>query len=878
MAAAAAAAAAAASAVAAEEKEGEERAWKEMLMRMLPPGAPVPDDEQLDYSIAMEYVGPTVPHDVPQIHPVDARFLMGQSASALVSVQEYLAPQRRTSLSRRLSQRFLGAVEQSQRQEMMESEGEDAYSPRASSSVHDQSPPSGSPAEPAAVTFNHVDEQGRDEDEVSEPIGRKRGVCSRCGKGNVLREREACLVCDSRYCSNCVLKAMGSMPEGRKCVSCIGRPIDESKRSSLGKSSRMLCRLCSPLEVRQIMKAEKECPANQLLPEQLVVNGRPLRQEELDEILGCPIPPRRLKPGRYWYDKDSGLWGKEGEKPHLIISSKLNVGGKLRTDASNGNTQVYINGREITKTELRVLKLAKVQCPRETHFWLYDDGSYEEEGQNNIKGNIWGKASTRLICSLFSLPTPPGNSNGISEHSPTFSTRSVPMYQVGQKLLLLGPEGSGSSTIFKQAKFLYGNKFSPEELHEIKLMIQRNMYKYLGTLLEGRERFEEEALEGKNCTIDAAASDARDDGAETRPCIYSINKRLKHFSDWLLEIMAMGDLEAFFPAATREYAPVVDEFWKDPAIRETYKRKNELHSLPDVASYFLDQAIEISSNDYEPSEKDILYAEGSPSATASPSSSSPWTTGIPYRSPTRTSTTARLPIKVNSLSNSNAKSNLMGETAPNEVNTPPPPPPPFFLPLSLCRYQLILASLRGPTEGCKWLEMFEDARAVIFCVALSDYDQVLARGPGQARNKMMASRDLFEGVVRHPSFRGTPFVLLLNKYDAFEEKIGRSPLATCEWFRDFSPVSAQGSSGQSLAGHAFYYIACKFKDLYFSLTRQKLFVGQTRARERATVDEAFRYIREVLKWEDARQGNLYGLADESFFSTDISSSPFIRQE
>ncbi|XP_062001845.1 extra-large guanine nucleotide-binding protein 1 [Rosa rugosa] len=703
---------------------------------------------------------------------------------------------------------------------------------------------------PAVVTFRDIesdDDDGVEEDEAEvvpvkrEPQSKgKKKSCYRCLKGTRFTEKEVCIVCDAKYCSSCVLRAMGSMPEGRKCVTCIGFPIDENKRGCLGKCSRMLKRLLNDLEVRQVMKAEKFCEANQLPPNYICVNGQPLCHEELVVLQTCSNPPKKLKPGNYWYDKVSGLWGKEGQKPLKVISPHLSVGGPIKANASNGNTQVFINGREITKVELRMLQLAGVQCAGNPHFWVNEDGSYQEEGQKNTKGYIWGKAGTKLVCAVLSLPVPSKSSNPCGEPLSYVGSRVVPDYieqRILQKILLVGYNGSGTSTIFKQAKILYkAIPFSEDERENIKFTIQSSVYGYLGILLEGRERFEEESLAEIRNQCSSSQTDARGNNNKT---LYSIGPRLKAFSDWLLKIMVSGDLEAIFPAATREYAPLVEELWNDSAIQATFKRRSELEMLPGVATYFIERAVDILRVDYEPSDLDILYAEGVTSSNG--------LACVDFSFPP-------------SASEDNINHN-------NDQQD------------SLLRYQLIRVNARGLGENCKWLEMFEDVGMVIFCVSLSDYDQFSVDGSGSFSNKMLQTRSFFESIITHPTFEHMDFLLILNKFDVLEEKVERVPLTQCDWFDDFHPVvsrhrsSSNNSSNNinsspSLGHLAAHYIAVKFKRLYSSLTGKKLYVSLVKGLQPNSVDAALKYSREILKWDEER-GNFS--FDYSVYSTEASS-------
>lgn len=83
--------------------------------------------------------------------------------------------------------------------------------------------------------------------------------------------------------------------------------------------------------------------------------------------------------GAYWYDKACGAWGFEGGPTAGIILPGLDLGGPLRADASNGNTGVFVNGRQLHMQDVAGLRqLTGVVYPG--RYWLDAYGNVGLEG------------------------------------------------------------------------------------------------------------------------------------------------------------------------------------------------------------------------------------------------------------------------------------------------------------------------------------------------------------------------------------------------------------------------------------------------------------------------------------------------------------------
>ncbi|OQU93135.1 hypothetical protein SORBI_3001G484200 [Sorghum bicolor] len=226
-----------------------------------------------------------------------------------------------------------------------------------------------------------------------------------------------------------------------------------------------------------------------------------------------------------------------------------------------------------------------------------------------------------------------------------------------------------------------------------------------------------------------------------------------------------------YPSLNKECVQDVRKLWQDPAIQETYSRGSILQ-VPDCAQYFMENLDRLSEVDYVPTKEDVLHA--------------------------RVRTNGVVETQFSPL----GESKRGGEV-----------------------YRLYdVGGQRN--ERRKWIHLFEGVNAVIFCAAISEYDQMLCED--ETKNRMMETKELFDWVLKQRCFE--------------------VPLSACEWFKDYQPIAP----GKQEVEHAYEFVKKKFEELYFQSSKpdrvDRVFkIYRTTALDQKLVKKTFKLIDESMR-------------------------------
>jgi len=183
---------------------------------------------------------------------------------------------------------------------------------------------------------------------------------------------------------------------------------------------------------------------------------------------------------------------------------------------------------------------------------------------------------------------------------------------------------------------------------------------------------------------------------------------------------------------TEAIAKHIDPIWKSEAVQKSYEQRNRIQ-LPGGASatqYYLENAVRYARDDFIPTQDDMLRAKQK-------------TTGVL-------------------------------ETCFEVAGT-----------------EFIMVDVGGQrSERKKWLSCFSDVSAVIYLVALNEYDMLMEED--DKTNRMEESLKLFQKLSGSQWLKEVSFILFMNKSDLFESKIKSRPLS--QFFEDYEEF-AKGNVG-----------------------------------------------------------------------------------
>ncbi|KAI3608772.1 heterotrimeric g-protein alpha gpa3-like protein [Moniliophthora roreri] len=221
-----------------------------------------------------------------------------------------------------------------------------------------------------------------------------------------------------------------------------------------------------------------------------------------------------------------------------------------------------------------------------------------------------------------------------------------------------------------------------------------------------------------------------------------------------------------------EIADAINQFWQDPVIPKIMDEHGSDFYLMDSASYFFSEVLRIGSPDYVPTETDVLRAR--------------------------------------------QKSTGITETR-----------------FSMGQLSIHMFDVGGQrSERRKWIHCFESVTSIIFCTALSEYDQVLLEEKNQ--NRMQESLILFESIINSRWFLRTSIILFLNKIDVFKKKLPKVPLE--RYFSEYT--------GGSDINKAAKYILWKF--MQTNRARLSVYPHLTQATDTTNIRLVFAAVKETI--------------------------------
>ncbi|KAJ3369727.1 hypothetical protein AMAG_06540 [Allomyces macrogynus ATCC 38327] len=220
-------------------------------------------------------------------------------------------------------------------------------------------------------------------------------------------------------------------------------------------------------------------------------------------------------------------------------------------------------------------------------------------------------------------------------------------------------------------------------------------------------------------------------------------------------------------------AHAIAVLWNDAGVRAAYARASEFQ-LNDSARYYFEAVDRLADPNYLPNDQDIL------------------------RSRVKTTGIVETVFKVN----------------------------------DLAYHMFDVGGQRS--ERKKWIHCFENVTAIIFMVAISEYDQVLIEDENV--NRMHEALNLFESICNSRWFVDTSIILFLNKIDLFKEKLAVTPVN--KYFPDY-----EGPNDFQTACHFFLR---KFTDLNTNAQYKSIYAHFTCATDTMQIKFVFSAINDIL--------------------------------